>query len=140
MTDQIIDIEANIERIKEFMDFSASKLDFTNIKITLVVDDFGNLSEPCSYMDGINQIVSMHKNHLLEVSSANGIRLLNEMPKKMLDLKEKLDQSFEELIKIVDVQNEAIEGLKDELAEKESEIKDRDDKIEMLKEEIDQAN
>lgn len=131
-----VDVDAKLERIKEFMEFSAGKLNLENTKINLILDEIGNQSEPCSFPEGLAQIVDMHKNRMFEISSVNGIRILNDMPKRLLDVKEKLDQKFEDLLELVDEQNDVIENLKDEVSLKETEVKEAQDRVEALKEEI----
>lgn len=137
MADNVyVDVEAKLERIKEFRDYSSTKLDLQNQKITLFTDELGNTTNPLSFTEGINEIATMHKNRLFELSSLNGIRILNEIPGRMLDVKEKLDQKFEDLLELVDELNDAIENLKDEVSSKEAELKDAHDMAQQLREEM----
>jgi len=134
MSSKIIDIEGNLERIKEFFEFSANKLDFNSTKIK-IKDEWG-AEEIIEFKEAMKKLVTYYQNRKYPLVGENALFVLNSIPGRLYDVKEKLDESFEELVKMLDVQNQAIEELQEELQLKEGELKEKDDKIDMLREEM----
>lgn len=134
MSKQILNIEANLERIKEFFEFSANKLDFNSTKVK--VKNEWESEEILEFKDAMNKLVGFYKNRKFPLVADNSIFILNSIPGRLHEVKEKLDQSFEELIKMIDVQTQAIEELQEEIQVKEGEVKELNDKIQMLREEM----
>ncbi len=131
--EQIINIEANIERIKEFLENYLSKLDFNSAKIR-ITDENGNI-DTLEFKDAKAKLDKYYYAYKYPLVAENCLFLLGSIPGRLDIIREKIDESFEELIKIIDVQNQAIEEFQEELSMKESEIKELQDKIDFMKEE-----
>lgn len=129
--ESIINIDANVKRIKEFFEFSSSKLDFNNSKVKLV-DELGNLSQ-YDFQEAKKILDVYYKSHKYPLVAQNSLFILGAIPERLQLVNEKLTESFEELIKLLDIQNQSMEELEDEIALRDSEIKDLELKLEILK-------
>lgn len=131
--EQIIDIEANLERIKEFFESYGNKLDFNSTKVR-ITDENGNI-ETLEFKEAKKRLDMYCNSYKYPLVAENCLFILGAIPGRLEMIKEKIDESFEELVKIIDTQNQVIDQLKDEIELKESDIKELEDKIELMKEE-----
>ena len=106
MVEEVIDIIANIERIKEFQEYSSFKLDFNKSKIK-IFDDSGLMSVT-EFEEGIKILNELMEDRRFKLVADNSLNILCSIPARILDIKDKLDMYFEDLVKIIDVQNQKI--------------------------------
>jgi DNA repair exonuclease SbcCD ATPase subunit len=130
---EIINIESNLEMIREALDSLNQKLDFNSTKLKLA-DNHGNVNI-MEFIDLKKQLDKLYDARQYELTAKNCLHILGHIPGRLEMIKENLTDRFEELIKIIDILQESNKEYHDELELKESELSEANSRIKELIEE-----